>query len=225
VRQSILDAARAPAILAAMRLGHWLGVVIVALGVGSVSSPVGATGSSGGGGGGDTGDSGSCGTCQEPTPPVVFVSPLEGEQVAGDLTVTVEVSYACSCDDCGCYEDQPTSFSLSVDDADTPVFACADACAGTHVIELGLSPGTHQLIATAGYSFHSESATITVAVTGSAGTEGGATEGASEGSGSSGSGSSGGGKGGCRVGSGASPLGLGVGLLALVAMRRRRRRG
>lgn len=205
-------------------------------GVGLV--PAGALAGAGGTGSGGTGSDsgststgpgagseGSCGSCNDPGESVVFINPVDGDVVSGDVVAAIEVRYACSCDDCGCYQDFPSSFTLSVDDSE--VYACFDGCAMTHSVDLSLSPGSHQLSAAAEYSFHTESATIMVTVAGEAGSGSSGGGPGSGGSGSGGSGSSGtaGGvdEGGCRVGGSGGP-GLALAwLLALGIWRRRKR--
>lgn len=168
------------------------------------------------------GEGTTCGSCTPPAAPVAFVSPLDGAEVAPDVTVTVEVLQSCSCDDCGCFEDHASSFVLTVDDAE--VFACFDGCTGSlSSAPLDLAPGTHQLTASAEYSFHTESASITVTVPGAGGTNGGATGGSGTGEGGATAGNDDGGKGGCRVGASAGPSSaLALGLVLLGLGRRRR---
>lgn len=178
------------------------------------------TGSSSGGD-----ETSSCGTCEEPGPPLVFLQPMDGATVPSDLTISVEANYACSCDDCGCYEDHPASVILTVDGQE--LAACFDGCSTVLDVDTQLAPGVHQLEATASYSFHTEVVTISVTVEGDAGTEGsgsGGSGGTSGGSGgtSDGSGSAGG-NGGCRVG-GEPSLGFAAWLLGLGLLRSRRSR-
>ena len=223
-----------------MRLASFVTMVMVWGVAGSVPSTAwaggGSTGGSDGGAGSDTGSGGSsssdsgpaestgddsCGSCQEPIAPVAFTSPTDGAEVPADATVTFEVGYDCSCDDCGCYEDQASSFTVTVDDVE--VMSCFDGCTGTQSLDLQLSPGSHELRVTAEYSFHSESASITVTVAGNGGGSSGATAGSDEGGTGSGGGN-GGGKGGCRVGGPSEGVGVAALLLLVLGVMRRRGR-
>lgn len=104
----------------------------------------------------------NCGTCSDPRAPVEFTAPADGSEVSASTMLNIEVNYDCSCDFCGCFEDFPESFRVSVDGEQ--VYACNSECTGPHNVGVMLSPGQHELTATADYSFHSESDTITVTV-------------------------------------------------------------
>ncbi len=104
----------------------------------------------------------ACGSCEDPGDSVAFTDPLDGAQVPAELTVMVDVNYSCSCDDCGCYQDLPSEVTIAVDEGG--VYSCFDGCTGPHQANVTLTPGTHEITATAQYSFHTESATVTVTV-------------------------------------------------------------
>lgn len=192
-------------------------------------------GTGGGGTGGDTGgpgdsttgtpdpggSSGDCGSCSPPATPVSINSPADGVTVPADTTISVEVTYSCSCDDCGCFQDFATDLTVTVDGNE--VFACFDGCTGPYDVNVNLTPGSHEITATAQYSFHTESDTITVNVA-DGGSGGGGGSGDSGGSGGSTGGGSGGG--GCHVApQGPAGLpGLAALLLGLGVVARRRRR-
>lgn len=209
-----------------------VGASLVALAISLAPGLARAGGSSGTGG--DTGGGtdpdgttdGSCGTCSPPDSPVTISSPLDGAEVLAQTTVSFAVSDDCSCDDCGCFQDQPFGVTLTVDGEEA--YACADSCTGGHEVDLTLSPGTHELVAAAQYSFHTQSATVTVSVAGVATGDEGGSAGASSAGGSGGSGSAGsgsGGGGGCRIDREAplAPAALTTLLLGLGGLTRRRR--
>jgi hypothetical protein len=158
----------------------------------------------------------------------MFVSPAEGAEVPADAMITFEVGYSCSCDTCGCFEDQPSSYSVYVDEEH--VLSCSDGCMGTQTVDLLLTSGTHEILVTAEYSFHSEGATLTVNVAGDpGGTEsgdGGASTSTDDDGGSTSDASGGGndgGKGSCRMGGPVEGVSIAGLLLALGLLRRRAR--
>lgn len=223
-------------------------VITMALGAWAVPSSVWAETSTGTGTDSDTGtgaatgSSGgddSCGSCSEPAESVVITSPADGADVPADLILMFEVGYTCECDTCGCYQATAESYSIFVDREFTA--SCSSGCTGMQSVDLQLSPGAHEILVSAEYWFHAESARITVNVMGEAGSTGGSsgssgstgsagptgdTSGSAGNTGDSGggggSGGSGGG-GGCRVGAPSNGLGIAAWLLVLGLGRRRGR--
>jgi hypothetical protein len=215
--------------MGSMATSAWAGGTGTGTGTGTgASTESGSSSSSDGGPSEESGDD-FCGSCSDPGEPVVITSPADGATVPADLMLAFEVTYDCSCDTCGCYEDQPESYSIYVDEVE--VLDCFQDCAGMHTTDLLLTPGSHEILVFANYSFHGEGATITVNVTGEAGTTTTAGSGdTGDGGGSSSSGGSGsgggsgegsGGNGGCRVGSPSEGVAMAVWLLVLGIHRRR----
>lgn len=109
---------------------------------------------------GDLSDSDSCGETCSGQGGVVFDAPTSTD-VVSPFVVSVTPLTGCSCDTCGCFDDDAFAVSITLDGES--VGNCSGN--GQCTIEVSAPVGEHELRATAEYSFHGEGNTITINVT------------------------------------------------------------
>ena len=88
--------------------------------------------------------------------------------VTSPFTVTATPLTGCSCDDCGCFNDEPSGLTVLLDGVD--VGGCNGS--GSCSIEVEATVGEHELQVLANYSFHSAGDTLTINVTAAPGDDG-----------------------------------------------------
>ncbi|HWB77555.1 MAG TPA: MYXO-CTERM sorting domain-containing protein [Nannocystaceae bacterium] len=179
---------------------------------GSSSSADGGSSSTAPGTGGITFGDEDCGGECSGEGGVMIVAPATTD-VTSPFTVTATPLTGCSCDDCGCFNDEPSGLTVWLDGVD--VGGCQGS--GSCSIEVEATAGTHELQVLANYSFHSEGETLTIAVTGAPpGDEGTTTDDAQTGANADGE------KSGCGCSTSPTHASGGLLLMLLAALRSRR---
>lgn len=122
-----------------------------------------------------TGDASSSSTTEgmcEVCPPSTTAGNIEfsdldhGQPPAGDKLVEVSAQPKCSCDDCMCFDDEPTQIRLELDGD-----AVGDPCASAQCeFTVTLTPGPHELTAFATYQSGEVSETVELVVPSDGGT-------------------------------------------------------
>ncbi|MCA9651906.1 MAG: MYXO-CTERM sorting domain-containing protein [Myxococcales bacterium] len=218
----------------------------------SGSSDTGGSGTGGSDtGGSDTGGTTSegsssgeiCGECTPSADPVQIISPADGAVVPRTFDVRVTAPHTCSCETMCCNTLEPASVNLRIDGMTVDNCNTGDCDTTDHTFTVvDLAPGTYLLDAAAPVDFSVEfSAKIMITVEGeiatgdtTAGSDGNVSAGMTAGNGTTSTGGSGGETtpatgeptGGCGCRSEPGPRGAlasMLGLLALGAVRRRRR--